>query len=337
LADHFRYALFYLFHGDVTLAQKNLKPDGKALGQRAERLRQERNLSQIELARLAEVSARSIKTLEGGKIPRSDTLIRLSSFFGESPREWLRLAGLVVADAKIEQVLRRQRANRTAISFRPFVPAQYFEMLESQITPGTPALMVCVVLSRMTLRGEDNRARTSRLLANGLRVALAVPFPVDKFPPRIVPSVQGFYSSTFGHACDLAKELDQMTHTPGSGQVKVFKPLHDRVMLVQPPLLVNEVRPCMTSFYDKNLRVRKQELSIYARFTDGRPDRWTLVDPENGIGEERLRAEEAVTLWRGYVSEILEAWTLGATSEKNKIKDDVLANWEEQAIVPPMR
>jgi len=310
------------------VSETTLRPDPERLAQRLKALRQERNLSHVALARLAGVSTRSIKSIEEGTIPRYDSVLRLASVFGESPREWLQLAGLNASDAQIERVLRRQRSEQTAAAFRPLSPGDYFRILESRISPDTPALMVAVILSRMALRGEDNRARTKDLLANGLRLALAVPFPADQFPPHIHPSLRGFYSQTYGHAYSFAKELQAMAPA-GSRQVKLFKPRPERIMLVQPPALLNELRPCITRFFDKNRNPAGQHVTFYTRFTDGRPDRWTLVEPASGFGEESARAEESRSIWEGYVSELLESWQLATKPEKDSVQLPDSGDWQE--------
>jgi hypothetical protein len=100
-------------------------------------------------------------------------------------------------------------------------------------------------------------------------------------------------------------------------------------MLVQPPALLNELRPCITTFFDERRTAAGQHLTLYTRFTDGRPDRWTLVAPESGLGEERLRAEEACAVWGGYTHQILNGWRIGQTPAEDSVqlRDD--SDWEE--------
>ena len=292
-------------------------------------MREARRMSIVQLARLSGVAARTISRIERGEEVRFDAIVRLAITFKQPVEQWLALAGLTVPEAQIARIRSRQQSENVEQSFQSLSVDAYSDLLEAQMGENVQAVMTVLIHSRMPIRGEDAKARTQRLLDKGMRFGMVVPFPAIE-TPHINEVLKGYYANTFAHAIVLTQQLRNMVPADNSNQIRLFRPISTRGMLVNPPASLHELRPCLTRF-SSSTAAPQHQLSFYVRFPNNtKPDEWTAINPSVGLGEERIRAEELVILWMAYFAEIQTAWEIGAHVKDDRIKwTSNNQNWEE--------
>jgi hypothetical protein len=111
--------------------------------------------------------------------------------------------------------------------------------------------------------------------------------------------------------------------------VKIIRPRSGQTEFAIPPVLVREVRPCLV-YFTEMIDNSPCQLSFYVRYGDNRSDQWIVVNPYVGQGEEQLRAEESVSLWRAYLEGVFVNWRIGAGPNDDVFSVEKPSNWEEE-------
>lgn len=275
--------------------------------------RQQAGMSQGELARASSVSPKTIVKLEEGGKARSDAVIRLAAALGQPVEVWLNLSGLKVSESRIQNVLGQQQAERGTAPFPRVDPGEYFKRMRHHLENHKSGIMVSVITSRVPIDRPDLVDIFGELFAKGLTLAIACPFPVaDKDIATYLPHLNGYYSRSYGWACDLAAKVEQM-YEAAQRRVHVFTlKTRDQAMLVYPPLRATDTRPALIKYSEsrsddsKILVPARYAAGAYVRFTDGRRDQW--LDIYDGEGEMNERTEETYGAWADYLSEIADNW-----------------------------
>jgi len=283
--------------------------------------RKQAALTQLELARAAGVSPKTIVQVEGAGVARSDAIIRLAVALGQSPEKWLDVAGMKIPMQRIREVIEERGPQRARPPFARIDPIGYFRQMIQRLHVHKAALMCSCVTSHIPINSEDLFKITGELYENGFHLALVCPFPAAATDLLFSkPRLSNYYNQCYTWARDLADLLQK--HFPlARGRTHVFLPAQTTVgMLVHPPIRASDLRPAMTKFAEvpasdgKGTIPARYELGSYIKYSDGKPDSW--IDIYRGEDPMSERVTEAYGVWYDYFSEILENWQFDETGSK---------------------
>jgi transcriptional regulator with XRE-family HTH domain len=285
-----------------------MPPTNSVFAALVRKTREQQGLSQRDLVNRSGMAMKTLVNIEELGVARFDSIVRLAHSLGQSPAEWLEAAGHEISQTRIEDILKQLTDVQNA-PFRRLDPMRWFDRVESQLEARKRALICSVVTSRMPLDTPELRERSKELMEAGADIALVCPYPQatdEKYSE--IPGLALYYNQVFGWTCKLARDLRQLVQD-APRRVTVFRPrtAAENLLLVPPPLRLNEIRPCMIKYAATGNLAPRYELGTYVRFTDHRPDAW--IDTYSGEGEMNERVQEAFDAWHDYLSGVIESWT----------------------------
>lgn len=287
-------------------------------------------LSQLELARLAGVSPKTIVQVEESGRARFDAIVRLAVALAKSPEDWLKLAGHSVSESRIKEVIEQRGPDRARQPFGRIDPVQFFSEMVSRVQKHGSALMCSCVMSNIRFDNKELFKITEDLFRAGLRLALVSPFSVTGNDIILKkPGLNRYYTRSYGWACDLGRQL-QDSFPFARKQIHVFTPAQSS--LVYTPIRMDEIRPALTKYSEilpneaeSEVRVpARYELGAYVRFGDGKADRWIEIHDGNGPPTERV--SEDFDAWYDYFSDIFSSWS--PTEEGSDFDLSKLGYWQ---------
>ena len=289
---------------------------GTTFGRLLKRVREAKDLTQLQLATKSRVSTRTISELESPqthKQPRKDVVIRLALALEEDPVRWLREAGYdEIGEPQIESLVKDVRPDATWFPGE-CSPEDYFEEVAHKLEAGAHIVMyVCYLSPPGALYRPEVEDQVIRLLSNGLWLAMVCPYPSDTATLRAQQriSLASFYQHVYDsvQACFLeyrsGLNKDQRNH------VRLFRPnANQNTPLVPPNLGLAEYRPALIQTTNAGTDQPTYDLGAWVRIFHERRDRWIRIWPRPSHEEQGQIPAGTLRSWKDYFGEIRDAWT----------------------------
>ena len=271
--------------------------------------------SQLQLARIAGVSPKTVAKIEETGIARFDAIVRLAKALGQPVNDWMVQSGHHVPRAKLEDILAQDRAQQIESPFSQLTPDAYMERTFRRLEEYQIGLRCVCVTAPMFLSTPAILDHVKKVINARLHFAMVSPFPVssERFKNRY-PELLAYYTSVYNWAFQAANHIKE--HIPAArGRVHFFAPKvqDDRSLIpVYPPVRVSEIRPVLTQYgyqdpkepHRENKRLI--EFGTYFHFLDHRPDHWVDVCSDENATPRGIETRD---MWQAYFRDILEAWT----------------------------
>jgi len=287
--------------------------------------RQKAEMSQVELAREAEISPRTVAQVEKEGSARAEMIIRLAAALHQPPEKWLEISGHPPSDDRIRKILSQRNLNKVTPHFTQFDPASQFNRMLERIKKYKGGLMCSFVTSQINIDRTKAFAIFPEMFEAGLHLALVCPYPLAERNITLKREyLSGYYGAAYQWTRELAKTLRGKV-PDHAHQISVFSPrFKDGAILVAPPIGISANRPAFIRYGLPGNPAPPYEVGAYLPFANGQDDQWIQIYDSEETGT--ANAQEAFHVWRDYCFDIVESWD---PNQKAVFDPDKLFFWEE--------
>lgn len=274
--------------------------------------REERGLTQTELATAARVSSRTIFRAENeGKVPGRDIILRLAFALGEDAAAWSQLAGYAPPrDVEIETAKKafdtQRNVDSTEISGIPF--DQMLDEVGEGLSHDTPKLMcVCYCSQPNAVVRTEIREKVAQMIAKGLHLAMYLPYPKLSEEQFVGNGCAWSYRQVLIDVVQLFLEYRAHPVVQGanaSTRVRLFYP-GDKDVLWVPPVTSFSLRP---TYVVPHAGASEAEcrLGTLVELPHTNEPRWfDMYSPTNASSSKHTPLLRA---WRGYFDAACRTW-----------------------------